>query len=78
MEEWVWDNWDDVVALSFLSYDDNFYELLPYEEITKEEYEKRKQEMKPFNPSLISKYEQEESELDIGESECVNGVCPIR
>lgn len=34
--------------------------------------------MKPFNPSLISKYEQEESELDIGESECVNGVCPIR
>ena len=78
VEEWVWDNWDDVVALSFLSYDDNFYELLPYEEITEEEYEKRKQEMKPFNPSLISKYEQEESELDIGESECVNGVCPIR
>ena len=34
--------------------------------------------MKAFNPSLISKYEQEESELDIGESECVNGVCPIR
>ena len=78
VEQWVWDNWDDVVALSFLSYDDNFYELLPYEEITEEEYEKRKQEMKPFNPSLISKYEQEESELDIGESECVNGVCPIR
>ena len=41
----------------FLSYDDNFYELLPYEEITVEEYEKRKKEMKPFNPSLLSKYE---------------------
>ena len=78
VEEWVWDNWDDIVALSFLSYDDNFYELLPYEEITVEEYEKRKKEMKPFNPSLLSKYEQEESELDIGESECVNGVCPVR
>ncbi|MDO4340399.1 MAG: ribonucleoside-triphosphate reductase, adenosylcobalamin-dependent [Eubacteriales bacterium] len=78
VEEWVWENWDEIVALSFLSYDDNFYELLPYEEITEEEYEKRKGEMRPFNPSLLSKYEHEETELDIGDSECVNGVCPVR
>ena len=39
VEEWVWQNWDDIVALSFLSYDDNFYELVPYEAITKEEYD---------------------------------------
>ncbi|MDC7286268.1 ribonucleoside-triphosphate reductase, adenosylcobalamin-dependent [Blautia schinkii] len=78
VEEWVWDNWDEVVALSFLSYDDNFYELLPYEEISKEEYERRKAAMRPFNPSLLSKYEYEETELDIGDSECVNGVCPVR
>ncbi len=78
VEEWVWENWDDVVALSFLSYDDSFYELLPYEAITQAEYERRKAAMRPFNPSLISKYEHEETELDIGESDCVNGVCPIR
>ncbi len=78
VEEWVWNNWDDVVALSFLSYDDSFYELMPYEEITKEEYERRKAAMRPFNPSLISKYEREETELDIGASDCVNGVCPVR
>ena len=78
IEQWVWDNWDDVVALSFLSLDDNFYELMPYEEITEEEYEKRKAAMKPFDPSLLSRYEKAESELDIGESECVNGVCPVR
>ncbi len=78
VEEWVWNNWDDVVALSFLSYDDSFYELMPYEEITKEEYERRKAAMRPFNPSLISKYEREETELDIGTSDCVNGVCPVR
>ncbi len=78
VEQWVWDNWDEVVALSFLSYDDNFYELLPYEEITQEEYEKRREAMRPFNPSLLSKYEHEETELDIGASECVNGVCPVR
>lgn len=78
VEQWVWDNWDDVVALSFLSLDDNFYKLMPYEEITEEEYERRKTTMKPFDPSLLSRYEKAESELDIGESECVNGVCPVR
>ena len=78
VEEWVWNNWDDIVALSFLSYDDSFYELLPYEAITKEEYERRKAAMKPFNPALIAKYEHEETELDIGASDCANGVCPVR
>lgn len=78
VEQWVWDNWDDTVALSFLSYDDSFYELLPYEEISKEEYEKRKEAMRPFIPSLISKYEKEEVEYDIGNEGCENGVCPIR
>ncbi|MDY3919122.1 MAG: ribonucleoside-triphosphate reductase, adenosylcobalamin-dependent [Candidatus Limivivens sp.] len=78
VEQWVWDNWDDIVALSFLSYDENFYDLLPYEAVSKEEYERRKAAMKPFNPSLISKYEHEETQLDIGASECANGVCPVR
>lgn len=78
VEEWVWNNWDEIVALSFLSYDDSFYELMPYEEISKEEYERRKAAMRPFNPSLISKYEREETELDFGASDCVNGVCPVR
>ena len=78
VEQWVWDNWDDVVALSFLSYDDSFYELLPYEAIGEEEYERRRAAMRPFNPSLLSRYEQDETELDIGDSECVNGVCPVR
>ena len=52
--------------------------MMPYESITKEEYEKRLSAMKPFNPNLLQKYEKEEAELDIGESECNNGLCPIR
>ena len=78
VEQWVWDNWDDIVALSFLSYDDSFYELMPYEAIDEAEYERRKTAMRPFNPSLLSRYEHEETELDIGASDCANGVCPVR
>ena len=78
VEQWVWDNWEDIVALSFLSYDDSFYELMPYEAIDEEEYNRRKAAMRTFNPSLLSRYEHEETELDLGDPECAGGACPIR
>lgn len=78
VEEWVWNNWDDVMALSFLSLDDSFYELLPYEAINEDEFVKRRDEMKPFRSSLISKYEKEEVVFDIGTEGCEGGACPVR
>jgi ribonucleoside-diphosphate reductase alpha chain/ribonucleoside-triphosphate reductase len=78
VEQWVWDNWEETVALSFLSFEDNFYELLPFEEISEEEFNTRVAAMSPFVPSLISKYEKEETEYDIGNEGCEGGVCPIR
>jgi len=78
VEEWVYENWDDVVALSFLSLDDNFYQLLPYEAITEEEYTQRTKEMRPFVPTLLAKYESREIELDAGDESCDTGACPIR
>jgi len=77
VEQWIWENWDDVVAVSFLSLEDSFYQLLPYEACTKEQYEERKSKMKHFKPELLLKYEIfEESELD--NSDCSTGVCPVR
>jgi ribonucleoside-diphosphate reductase alpha chain/ribonucleoside-triphosphate reductase len=78
VEQWVWDNWSDVVALSFLSLDDNFYQLLPYEAIDEATYNERVANMKPFLTNLISKYEKEETEIDLGNESCDSGVCPIR
>lgn len=78
VEEWVYDHWDDTVALSFLPLDDSFYQLLPYEAIDEAEYKRRVEEMKPFRPSLITKYEKEEVELDIGIEGCESGACPVR
>lgn len=78
VEEWLDSNWDEVVAVSFLALDENFYPQAPYEAISKEEYEQMVSTMKPFRPSLLAKYEQEELDIDAGTSDCSNGVCPIR
>ena len=79
VEEWIWNNWECIIAISFLSLTDSFYELMPYENITQEEYEERARNMRPFIPSLLNKYETEESELDTGNlSDCEGGTCSIR
>lgn len=77
VEQWVWDNWDDIVGISFINLDDNFYDLMPYEAIDEEEYNKREEEMRPFVPNLISKYENNE-ETELFDDECSSGSCPIR
>lgn len=78
VEEFVWDNWDKIVAVSFIPLNDAFYELMPYETITEEEYEIRKSTMKQFVPSLITKYEKSEEEYELENDACENGICPIR
>lgn len=77
--QWVYDNWDSVIGITFMSLDDSFYALLPYESITEEEYNQRKSKMKPFVPSLISKYEIRGLEEDLeSDPSCTTGACPIR
>ncbi|MGM0410445.1 MAG: ribonucleoside-triphosphate reductase, adenosylcobalamin-dependent [Bacillota bacterium] len=78
VEEWLWNNWDTVVGISFISYNDSFYELMPYEEIDEEEYNKRVEEMRRFNPTLVSKYESEQMEREIDGAACDTGACPVR
>lgn len=74
--KWVYENWDSIIGITFISLDDSFYQLLPYEAITKEEYQNRKATMRPFNPELLLKYEHREEEIiDDG---CSTGICPIR
>jgi ribonucleoside-diphosphate reductase alpha chain/ribonucleoside-triphosphate reductase len=78
VEQWIWDNWDDYVAVSFLSLDDNVYQQAPYEAITEEEYNERIMKMKPFDISLLHKMELSKYESDAGDTECAGGACPIR
>jgi ribonucleotide reductase alpha subunit len=79
VEQWLWDNWEYVFGVSFLPYSDSFYDLMPYEECSKEEYEELAEKMGTFKPSLVNKYEkahQKERELD--NDGCEEGVCPVR
>lgn len=78
-EKRVWDGWDNFVGVSFLSHDGGTYTLAPYEAITEEKYEAMKSSIKPFEPALLRKYEQAETEIDMESMEsCSSGVCPIR
>ena len=78
VEEWMWDHWDEVVAVSFLSMSESFYQLMPYESITEEEYQRRQAAMKPFIASLVNRYENPNLRFDPTDSNCENGICPIR
>lgn len=77
VEQWHYDNWDSVIGISYLSLDDNYYQLMPYEAITEEEYNERKTNMADFDATLLSKYEVG-TDHDVDDSECTSGTCPIR
>lgn len=75
---WVYNNWDTIVGVTFISLDDNFYQLLPYESCTEEEYNKRINELKPITLSVLSKYETfDDYDLEDDDS-CSSGVCKVR
>lgn len=76
VEQWTWDNWDDIVAVSFIPYNDSFYQLMPYEEITKEQYDELLSNTPAFDYSVLSEFESG-AEFELGES-CDTGICPIR
>lgn len=77
VEEWVWNNWDSVIGISFLPLTDSMYELLPYESLTKEEYDEMCRTTPKFKPEVLQKYEKGE-DFDILEADCVGGSCPVK
>jgi len=71
----VYKNWEIVGGLSFLPRDNHVYQLAPYEEITKEEYEKRIKLLKHIDFSKLMLYEKEDRTIGAKELACVGGVC---
>ena len=71
----VYENWDIVGGLSFLPRNDHVYQLAPYEEITKEEYERRVGELGVIDFSRLVIYEQQDQTTGAKELACAGGVC---
>lgn len=75
--DWVYQNWEIVGGLSFLPRNDHVYQLAPYEEISKEEYERRAKVMGKIDFSKLSLYELKD-ETDVKkELACAGGTCEI-
>lgn len=80
LEQMVYDRFDEVVGCAFLPKYTDAYPQMPYEEITKEQYEEMMQTFPNLDGlvDLVNKYEQEEyEEQDLG-SDCGPLGCPIR
>jgi ribonucleoside-triphosphate reductase len=78
--QWLLDNWDYYVGVSFLfrtdptkTAKDLGYLYLPQEVVTKEAYEEYLTQLNPLTLESVGNTEEE-----IRDQECVSGVCPIR
>jgi hypothetical protein len=76
--DWVYENWDVVIGITFISLDDSFYQLLPYESCSEDEYTIRKQKIKPITYSELAKHESFELFDDVVDESCSSGVCGVR
>jgi len=82
-DEWVkvanfvYENWDIVGGLSFLPRNDHVYQLAPYEEITKEEYERRKAALGHIDFAKLGIYEKHDQTNGAKELACAGGTCEI-
>lgn len=73
--------WDSYIGVSFLPKYTGAYPLMPYEEITKEEFETRAAAVKGVTGNsiieLLQMFENIEVDDDLG-TDCEGGACPIR
>jgi ribonucleoside-diphosphate reductase alpha chain len=73
----VYENWDLVGGLSFLPRNEHVYQLAPYEEITKEEFDRRTSQLGKLDFSKLVIYEKNDQTTGAKELACSGGTCEI-
>lgn len=79
--DWLLDNWDHYVAVSFLPKDDTVYPLMPFEQIGQETYEEMRKNMpdlKHLKRQLDFIEQMGAAMTDDLDASCATGVCPVR
>lgn len=74
---WVYKNWDLINGVSFLPYDGGKYQQAPYEEITKDQYEKLIKNFPDINYQDLYKYETEDNTEGAKSYNCTGDRCEI-
>lgn len=74
---WVYRNWDIVGGLSFLPKSNSVYQLMPFEAIMKEEYEKLEHDMPEIDFSDLVEFERDDETVGGQTLACVGGNCEI-
>jgi len=75
---WVYENFDTLSGVSFLPYDGGVYPQMPYEEVTKDEYDEWVKKMpKTIDWSRLPEFEKEDMTTGTQEFACAGGVCEI-
>lgn len=77
--DWLYQNWDNYVAVSFLFRNDPTktaqdlgYPYLPQEVVTKEAYEEYTSKLLPVDIDSANSFE------ELSDADCATGACPIR
>lgn len=75
---WVYENFNEISGISFLPHSDHSYKQAPYQECSKEDYEKLLAVMpEKLDWERLSEYEKEDSTTGTQELSCTGGVCEI-
>ncbi|VVB66492.1 Vitamin B12-dependent ribonucleoside-diphosphate reductase [Candidatus Gugararchaeum adminiculabundum] len=74
---WLYKNWNMLGGLSFLPKETHSYTLAPYEEVTKEEYERLVKEFPSIDFSHILLYEKNDETQGAKELACAGGSCDL-
>ena len=75
---WVWRNFDVLSGVSFLPYSEHSYRQAPYQECTKDEYDRLVSEMpKNIDWDKLSEYEKEDTTTGSQELSCGGGSCEL-
>jgi ribonucleoside-diphosphate reductase alpha chain len=77
VSNFVYENWEVIGGLTFLPRSDHIYQLAPYEEIDKKEYNKRIKEIGKLDFSKLMQYENQDNTQGSKEYACVGGLCEL-
>lgn len=75
--DWVWSHRDVVGGMAFLPSFDANYAQMPYEEITREEYERLAHAFPAVDFSRVSAFEEEDLTTAAQELACSSGACDV-